>query len=111
MIYKQFIDHCKEMKYIQTCMTMYMHTGADAEVFQKGGGVEGENFERKMFVDTCINACTHKNYRHICNSLSLQEDSFLFFALFYYSLLFFERGVRCNPRNPPSRYTNGTGCR
>ena len=40
-----------------------MYTGADPEVFQKGGGgVEGENFERKMFVvDTCINACTHKN--------------------------------------------------
>ena len=39
-----------------------MYTGADPEVFQKGGGgVEGENFERKMVVDTCINACTHKN--------------------------------------------------
>ena len=38
-----------------------MYTGADAEVLQKGGGVEGENVERKMFVDTCINACTHKN--------------------------------------------------
>ena len=24
-------------------------------------GVEEENFERKMFVYTCINACTHKN--------------------------------------------------
>ena len=26
-----------------------------------GGGVEEENFERKMFVDTLINACTRKN--------------------------------------------------
>ena len=26
----------------------------------KGGGDE-ENFERKMFVDTSIKACTHKN--------------------------------------------------
>ena len=25
------------------------------------GGIEEENFERKMFVDTRINACTHKN--------------------------------------------------
>ena len=38
-----------------------MHTsGADPEIFQKG--VEEENFERKMFVDKRINACTHKNY-------------------------------------------------
>ena len=35
--------------------------GADPEIFQRGGGVEEENFERKMFVDTRINACTHKN--------------------------------------------------
>ena len=28
--------------------------------FKGGGGVEEENFERKMFVDTPINACTHK---------------------------------------------------
>ena len=26
-----------------------------------GRGVEEENFETKMFVDTLINACTHKN--------------------------------------------------
>ena len=26
-----------------------------------GGGVEEEIFERKMFVDTRINVCTHKN--------------------------------------------------
>ena len=37
-----------------------MYTGPDPEIF-KGWGVEEENFERKMFVDTCINACTHKN--------------------------------------------------
>ena len=57
-----------------------------------------ENFERKMFVDTRINACT-------CNSfylLPFQEDCLLFFALFYYSLLFlkFERGV-ATPVTPP----------
>ena len=36
-------------------------TGADPEIFQGGGGVEEENFERKMYVDTRSNACTHKN--------------------------------------------------
>ena len=35
-------------------------TGADPEIFQKGGADE-DNFERKKFVDTRINACTHKN--------------------------------------------------
>ena len=33
--------------------------GADQEIFQ--WGVEEETFERNMFVDTHINACTHKN--------------------------------------------------
>ena len=33
--------------------------GADPEIFQRGVGEE--NFERKIFVDTRINACTHKN--------------------------------------------------
>ena len=64
--------------------------------FSKGRGVEEENFERKMFVVTYINACTHKT-RQTYNSFSLlpfQEDCILFFALFYYSLLFlkFQRG-------------------
>ena len=35
--------------------------GADPEIFQRGGGVKKEKFERKMFVDTRINAGTHKN--------------------------------------------------
>ena len=34
-------------------------SGEDPEIFQRG--VEEENFERKMFVDTRINSCTHKN--------------------------------------------------
>ena len=39
-------------------------TGADPEIFQRGGGgVKGENFERKMFVDTRINACVHMKTR------------------------------------------------
>ena len=37
-------------------------TGADPEFFSKrGGGVEEEKFERKMFVDTRLTACTNKN--------------------------------------------------
>ena len=43
--------------------------------FSRGGGEE-ENVERKMFVDTRINACTHKT-RQTRNSFSLfsfQED-------------------------------------
>ena len=35
-------------------------SGADPEIFQREG-VEEENFGRKLFVDTRINACTHKN--------------------------------------------------
>ena len=47
-----------------------------------------ENFERKMFVDTRINACTHKT-RQTCNSFSLlpfQEDCLLFFASFIFEI-------------------------
>ena len=42
-------------------------TGADQEIFQRGGGEE-ENFERKIFVDTLI---IHIKTRQICNSFSL----------------------------------------
>ena len=45
---------------ILLCEGSYWDSGADPEIFQRGGGDE-ENFERKMFVDTRINACTHKN--------------------------------------------------
>ena len=34
---------------------------ARIQKFFKGGGVKEEIFERKMFVDTRINACIHKN--------------------------------------------------
>ena len=34
---------------------------ADLDIFQRRGGIEEENFEIYMFVDTCINACTQKN--------------------------------------------------
>ena len=69
------------------------------------GGVEEENFERKMFVDTRINACTHKNKIYMQRFLSFffsRGLSSIFFALFYYTLLFlkFERGV-ATPVTPP----------
>ena len=41
-----------------SCRPLQCH--ARIQKFFKGGGGE-ENFERKMFVDTRINACTHKN--------------------------------------------------
>ena len=34
---------------------------ARIQKFFKGGGIEEKNFERKIIVDTRINACTHKN--------------------------------------------------
>ena len=40
---------------------LHTYSGGDPEIFQRGGGFEEENFERKMFVDTRMNACTHKN--------------------------------------------------
>ena len=49
----------------------------------EGGGVEEENFERKMFVDT-VSTRVHIRTRITCNSffLPFQEDCLLFFALF-----------------------------
>ena len=50
------------MNFLSNWWLLVPTSGADPEIFQKeGGGVEEENFERKMFVDTRINACTHKN--------------------------------------------------
>ena len=70
-------------------------TGADPEIFQRGG-VEEENFERKILL-IHVSTRVHTKTRQTCNSFSLlpfQEDFFLFFVLFYYSLLFlkFEGG-------------------
>ena len=64
--------------------------GRGSRNFSKGGGVEDEKFERKMFVDTRINACTHKN-RQTCTYFSLLLFKrivyifcFVFFTLFYF---------------------------
>ena len=51
-----------------------------------------------MIVDRYVSTLVHIKTRQTCNSFSLlpfEEDCLLFFALFYYSLLFlkFERGV------------------
>ena len=74
-----------------TCFIIAIRIRRGSRNFSKGG-IEVENFERKMFVDTRINACTQT-----CNSFSFlpfQEDYNLIFALFYYSFLFlkFEDG-------------------
>ena len=66
---------------------------------------------RKILKEKCllihVSTRVHIKTRQTCNSFSLlpfQEDCLLFFALFYYSLLFlFERGG-CNSRNPLPLY-------
>ena len=75
-----------------------------------GGGVEEENFERKILL-IHVSTRVHTKIRQTCNSFSLlpfQEDCLLFFVLFYYSLLFLKfeggGGNPCNP--PPSRSAN-----
>ena len=42
-------------------MHVVTDAGADPEIFQKGGGGQEENFERKKGVETRINASTYKN--------------------------------------------------
>ena len=56
------IHHLCKRKIFLMCVCLQV-TGADPEIFKRGGGggVEGHNFERKMFLDTRINACIHKN--------------------------------------------------
>ena len=81
-------------------------SGADPEIFQMG-------LRRNILKEKClIHVSTHvhiKN-RQTCNFfylLPFQEDCLLFFALFYYTLLFlkFERGGVATPVTP-SRSAN-----
>ena len=77
---------------------MSEYSGADPEIFQKGG------WGGKCLLIQ-VSTCVHIKTRQTCKSFSLlpfQEDCPLFFALFYNSLLFFkfERGV-ATPCNPP----------
>ena len=60
-MYSQYFDEFPFYHGIYNSWLLVSASGADPEIFQKGGVVEEENFERKMFVDTRINACTHKN--------------------------------------------------
>ena len=62
---------------------MNLDMQARIQKFFEGGGVEEENFERKMLVDTRINACTHKNETNMQLFLSSFFSRGLFFALFY----------------------------
>ena len=75
------------------------NTGANPEIFQK----------RKILKEKCLLIHVSTRVRiqtsQTCNSFSLlpfQEDCLLFFALFYYSILFlkFERGI-ATPVTPP----------
>ena len=79
------------------------NTGADPEIFQWGG------VKRKILKEKCllIHVSTRVRIKtsQTCNSFSLlpfQGDCLLFFALFYYSILFlkFERGI-ATPVTPP----------
>ena len=53
----------RKVKYFHTCMLKkgYMNDHKNETRYREG--VEEENFERKMFVDTCINACKIKYIR------------------------------------------------
>ena len=48
-----------EKKIFKSCQFIFINSRLSQKFFK--GGVEEENFERIMFVDTCLNACTHKN--------------------------------------------------
>ena len=81
------------------------NAGADQENFQRGRGLRREILKKKSLL-IHVSTRVHIKTRQTCNSFSLlpfQEDCLLFFALFYYSLLFskFDRGGGCNPCNPP----------
>ena len=75
------------------CVIAVLHhvggiSGADPELFQRGGGLR-----RKILKEKCllihVSTRVHIKTRQTCKSFSLlpfQEDCLLFFALFYYSI-------------------------
>ena len=68
------------------------------------GGVEEKNFERKMFVDTRINACTHKNYTNIQLFLSSYFSrglSTIFCFIWLLSFIIERGGGVATPVTPP----------
>ena len=115
-----FHKHCSHMSQCNSIISLHAwlelskkKTKAQIQKFFKGQ-VEDENFERKMFVDTRINACTHKN------STSMQLFLFSSFSrglssifllclitLFYFLTL--ERGVAIPvtpPLDPPMKHVD-----
>ena len=83
---------------------MSPYTGADPEIFQRGG-VEEENFERKMFVNTRLNACPNKNRTNmqlsLSSSLSRGLFSFFWFFLLFFFFLIARGGGVASPVTPP----------
>ena len=76
--------------------------GTDPEIFQRG--IEEANFERKMFVDTGINACTHINMKLFLSfSFSTGLSSiFCFVLLLSFIILKYEGGGGvATPVTPP----------
>ena len=57
-LYSCWFYICQKLIYVHVYVTM--HVQAQIQKFFKRG-VEEDNLERKMFVDTRINACTYKN--------------------------------------------------
>ena len=83
---------------------MYHAIQARIQKFFRGGGLR-----RKILKENCllihVSTSKHIKTKQTCNSFSrlpFQEDCHLFFALFYYPILFlkFERGG-ANPVTPP----------
>ena len=69
-----------------------MKKGEDQNFLKKGGGGLGGNILKEKCLLIHVSMRVHIETRQTCNSFSLlpfQEDCLLFFALFYYSLLFF----------------------
>ena len=92
---KTFIVPILSSFFYATCIS------AEPEIFQRGGGLR-----RKILKEKCllihVSTRVHIKTRQTCNSFSLlpfQVECPLFFALFYYSLLFlkFERGEGLQP--------------
>ena len=85
-------------------------TGADPEIFQRGGCMRSKMLKEKCLL---IHVSTRVHTLKLDKPATLSLFFFLFkriyrgllsfFCFIYYSLLFlkFERGWGCNPRNPP----------
>ena len=89
------------------CYHFYQYQARIQNFFK--GEVEEENFERKIFVDTRINACTHKNWTNMQLFLSSpfsrgMSSIFCFVLLLSFIFEIWKGG--CIPRYPPFRSAN-----